>query len=274
MAKPDFIADPVQIPSTSDLPWNRWPGRVAAAKQVGCSPLQFRQLIQEGALREYRAPDESRRYDPTELDELAATFAAERSETDETTVGGKPIEGMRAATDLLKQAQGHNERLLNTAIVGFEKCMTAMTGIVSYLTNENQHLTETLCAQNAAFKEFEQLQVDKAAELVERTSAQDRRTALLNALLPHVAPVVQRLTGMADEFLGQHREDEPAPLEAPSNQTIPAPVPAPDELRDKALDLLRRIGPDKLRLAASILDEEDQPLATEVVTELEKAKTS
>jgi hypothetical protein len=273
MAKPEFIVDPVTIPPNSDIPWNRWPGRVAAAKQIGASPLQFRQLIQEGAVKEYRAPDESRRYDPSELDELAATFAADR-DSDETTVGGKPIEGMRAATDLLKQSQGHNERLLNTAIVGFEKCMTAMTSIVQYLTNENQQLTDTVCRQNAAFQQAEALQLTQAAELAERTAVQDRRNALLSALLPHVAPAVQKLTGMAEQFLGHQTEPCAAPDATSEQAEIQVPKIEPDDLESKAIELLKRIGPEKLRLAASILDEEDQPLATEVVEALEKVRST
>ncbi len=261
MSRPVFNVDPLPIPDDVDA--SAWPGATVAAKQLGMRPLQFKQLIREGGLKEYKAKDKSRRYDPDEIDALADKLLDNLGdqEDEEMTVGGKPIEGMRAATDLLKQAQGHNERLLTTAILGFEKAMTAMGNVVTALTEENSRLTQF---KYEAISTLEKARTEEMAQALEANrlmAAEDRRQKLVAAIVPHIGPTLQKLGDAMQGFAPAAR------AEAPEAQ--PEPV-ASDALKDQALDLLRRLGPDKLRLAVSILDEEDQPLAIQVIDQLGK----
>lgn len=261
-----FLVDPIVIANGSDIPWNRWPGRTAAGRVIGCSPLEFRRLIQEGAVKEYKAPDESRRYNPEELDELAEQWASK--ESDETTVGGKPIEGMRAASDLLKQSQGHVERVLNVAITGFEKTLSAMNAIVERLAADNQQLSKIIQDGATARQQAEALQLEAAVEAETRISAERRREQLVAALLPHVGPVLGRIAEAVGASLPggskQEAEQDPDTMSDAAQTALPPAV----TIEQKAYELLRRIGPDKLHLAKTLLDDEDQPLADELLEEL------
>ena len=256
MTRPKFEADPIRISENDERrrDWQHWPGRITAQKTLRLTPLQFRQMVKEGELKEYLAPDKSRRYDPEELEEMAASMNLEAPEADEMTVGGKPIEGMRAATDLLKQAQGHNERLLDVAIRGFDTALKAMSTTIDRLAAENQMYAENYYQGLAAITSAKNQEVELATEAASRISAEERRTELVRALVPHIGPILGRLSEVAANAL-------PSVSDRGSSSVGCS-------LEQKALDLLKRIGPDKLQLAASLIHEEDQPLANEVIEHL------
>lgn len=275
MGRPVFNIDPLPIPEDVDA--SAWPGAVMAGKALGMKPLQFRQLIREGGLREYRAKDKSRRYDPDEIDSIADKLIEGIDEEEpETTVGGKPIEGMRAATDLLKQAQGHNERLLTTAILGFEKAMTAMGNVVQYLTTENAELSRFKVEGMRVIEDSQTRQIEVVADIEIRKSAEERRTALVNALLPQLSPVLGRIIDAASDAMPALRAlSAPAPVLPVAPPVAPPAVQAAvradtpaDTPESRAVELVRRIGVDNLQLAVTILSEEDQPLALRVVEDL------
>lgn|SRR5512138_434933 len=287
MAKPDFSAsEPISIPAGDDTPWNRWPGRVTAASILGVSQLVLRNMIQEGQLREYKAPDNSRRYNPEELDELSSTLATNRdSESAEATtrVGGVAVEGMKTAQDLLKQQQGHNERLLNLVINGFESSQKAMVAILERLASHNERLEQThydaLAAADAMNAASRMADTDQALKI----SAEERRNQLVAAILPQIAPLLGNLTNAAQDWVQKRStaltpaEPDPGLVARPKTELPIAPsADSVESVAEQAERLLRSVGSEKLELLANsgLLADEDSNLARGILERLKKEEVS
>ena len=268
MARPNFEVDPEKISETDGRDWQHWPGRVAAGKLLGVTPLQFRQMVREGEVSEFVAPDRSRRYDPDQLETLALELSEGKEPAEEMTVGGKPIEGMRAATDLLKQSQGHNERLLQQCIAGFEMTSKAMGQVIDFQQRTISTLTERLVKAEELANGQSLAEVQAAADTEVKLQGEARRTALVSAIAPHLGPILGRLSEAAERVLPVAKQGETVAPE-PSVSSEPAAAPASVD-GSMALDLLRRIGPDKLSLAIPLLSEEDQPFAQQVIEQLKE----
>lgn len=287
MAKPKFETQAEPIPAGSDIPWNKWPGRTNAARELGVSPSRFRELLQEGALKEYKAPDDSRRYNPEQLEELSETLAgeetAERRET--MSLGGIAIEGTKSAIDITRQAHGHLERCLTLLCTVVEKNAATQQQSNDALLRALDFSLKRQEMLEATHLEAVKAQEDSRTARIEAEAASElallqeaRRQALMAAVTPHLGPLIsnvsERVQGKISSAFGG-KPTASAPPEADAS-SVPLAAQATASRAAAALGLLESLGHEKLTLvqASGLLDETELSLLAAAIGDLEKCACS
>jgi hypothetical protein len=293
MARPTTktSADCINLTTEQAEGKHAWPGQQAAVASLGVTKARFREMLQTGQVQAYKFPDGSRRYDPDQIREMAdAVFLEDDDESpagdaQATRVGGIAIASAAAGIDILKQTQGHLERVLNTTISALEKSNGALVLALDY-SLKRQEILERTHAEEIRLRD--QVHIEELAANVEAQvtlSAEERRTALTSAVLPHVGPVLAQLTaGLQDAtdrlrstFAGT-RKDEPAPQSTAPTDTVHETNESTKEetVAKAALALMRSVGPEKLKMLemAGLLDETQLTLLGSLVEEIKETPTS
>jgi hypothetical protein len=279
----------IELDATSEEDGNRWPGRQNAPSIVGVDRRRFRELIAQGRLQEYRVYDGSIRYDPKQLRALSDEFALEEQTSDPSfAVAGVQIEGMKTANDVLKLQMEFNKSFMQMFLQSQESVTKSQNATI-------EHLTKALeWYQRERLTHIKEQGETKIQELVLGLEAQDkevveaRRTMVIQAIAPHIGPVLSAITESVRTGLGFPKatpsiaRPEPATTEAPAPDHLDSiggepPVPVvKTELGAMAEGLLRSVGPDKLRALqmAGVLDDEDSEVLGVIVAQIESAESN
>jgi hypothetical protein len=178
-----------------------WPGPTAAAVRLGIRPPQFRRLVADGEIAEHRRPDGTVRFDPDELDALAKELSGMPDDAPPT--GGVPADGMRAGTDLVRQAQSHVEKMLKLTLDGFASAAAASKETNEQLLAElrdarKTHLDMVVAREQALSEAHEREQL--ATHLTETRAM---KMGLIEQLKPNAQAVI---SAIAARIAGEGKE--------------------------------------------------------------------
>ena len=113
-------------------------GAVKAAARLGVAQLEFERMARDGELTKYRSKDGATRYDPAELEELAADL--------EKIPKPAPVmpmaEGFHAGTSLVRQAQSNVEALMKLIVDPMKLALASLKDTNEALLEENKELRE------------------------------------------------------------------------------------------------------------------------------------
>lgn len=273
-------------PDDPDRSWLNWPGRASAPSILGVTRPRLAELVKTGRLEEYLAPDGSRRYKPIDLATLAdeilfePTTVEEENDAERTRVGGLMVDSMKASTDLLTQSQKHVERLVDVVVSNQEKATKAWSGTLEFLTRQCEMLQRTHVEALAAKEQSAREQIEATVEAEVTLAAETRRTAITEAVVPHIGPLVaslglglqeaaERLRGTVAKSSTAAAETQP-PAEMPVQREPTVPDAPMVGVEGKATALLRSVGREKLDMlvVAGLLDETQLALLEEVRKEI------
>jgi hypothetical protein len=229
--------------------WRRWPGRANAPGIVGITKRRFRELLDQQRIQEFEAPDGSLRYSPRDLRALADEVALEdpvADETSRTTVGGIAIDTAKAAGDLLKQNQGHLERIVEVMLRGYDKGMTAMAQALDFATRQNVEMRREIdtAKQKEAAQDIEMLQANTDAAV--RLQQEERRTFIVSEMVPKLAPVLGTISEAVKNSV--EKLQQPRPTQTETVTTKPTTTTTlKDAIAVEAVDLVESIGVEGLQ---------------------------
>lgn len=109
--------------------WRDWPLAPVAAKKLGISVRQLGRFVSRGHLARYRAPDETYRYNPEELETAGDMFRPEADEDE----GAPSAESLKNGNALVKQTHEQFARM-------FDKYSESYDVIMSRYREENESL--------------------------------------------------------------------------------------------------------------------------------------
>jgi hypothetical protein len=164
--------------------WTTWPGVARAAKILGVSLKQMRDMVTFGEIQCHHAKDGTVRFHPGWLDE----YIADREETPEDEPDGKsdkaasragiPADAIRATAELLRSSQSQNLDLHRLVLQGFKAASEAQdTTIQRLLERQGQYeaiITDLLKAREMYFD----AQLEREVMRNQHAAAQRRRDEL------------------------------------------------------------------------------------------------
>lgn len=271
-------SEPIDLSQDDEPTWNKWPGRQNAPSIVGVDRARFRELVIQQQIQEYKAPDGSIRYNPKDLAELRDEFAFEETtENPSFAVAGVQIEGMKTANDVLRLQMEFNKQLMGVLIESQQSITKSQNVTI-------EHLTRTLeFYQKERLTFLKEQGETKIQELVLGIEAQDkeqqeaRRAMIINAVAPHVGPLIASITESVRSTLGgapPKAPPAPPPVEPATSDAVHAEPPPKTELGAQAEKLLRSVGKEKLGMlaAAGLLDDEDSELLHSIMSQMVSAE--
>ena len=141
-------------------------GTVKAAARLGVPQLDIERMARDGELTKYRSKDGATRYDPAELEELAADL----EKIPKPSPAIPMAEGFHAGTSLVKQAQGNVESLMKLVVEPMKLALASLKDTNEALLKENAELREGREANVAAREALlnQQLERDLLRKMAEK----------------------------------------------------------------------------------------------------------
>jgi len=240
-------------------------------------------LIAQGRLQEYRVYDGSIRYDPKQLRELSDEFALEEETLNPSfAVAGVQIEGVKTANDVLKLQMEFNKSFMAMFLQSQESVTKSQNATIEHLTKALEWYQKERLVHIKEQNETKIQELVLGLEAADKETTEARRTMVIQAIAPHIGPVLAAVTESVRTGLGFPKPTPPAavapPTEPPASDAVHAepPKPAPKtELGAMAEGLLRSVGPEKLRALqmAGVLDDEDSEVLGVILTQMESAES-
>jgi len=253
--------------------WRVWPGRVTAVNILGVGKRRFRELLEGGRVSEFDAPDGSKRYPPSALKRLSDEVYFDTAPADDaqhSTIGGVAMDSARVNVDLLKQNQGHLERVIDMMLKGYDKAMGSLTSALEYEQRANGELRrENQAARNASKRDELQL-LEAQTQSAVTLEQEARRTLITENVAPKLGPLVGAVTDSVSDMVQRMRPG--AVSVAPPRVTAePSATPRPSYARqegDAAWELVQSIGVENLGVLKSMGTPEQAELIDAVVAKM------
>ncbi len=162
--------------------WPNLPGSTKACRSLGISLRKLNQLIADGDIRSWKAPDGTRRFKTKWLED----FAKDRDEIPEddddiiddkqASRQGIPAEAIRATAELLKASQKQNLELHELVLKGFKAATEAQDKTIERLQARNNRYEDIIDQLFKSREEYFDAQLDRELVRDAHKAAAERRS--------------------------------------------------------------------------------------------------
>lgn len=172
-------AGPAMPQYANDMAWTTWPGAPKAAKLLGISLRKLRQLVDDGLLQSFWAPDRTLRFKHEWLEQFRTDREEIPDDEDDSdprgAVGsdrqaareGIPAEAIRATAELLRSAQRQNLELHDLVVKGFRAATEAQDVTIKRLLEREERYERLINDVFKAREEYFDAQLER--EMVRTT---------------------------------------------------------------------------------------------------------
>ncbi|MFA5634626.1 MAG: hypothetical protein WC977_01860 [Anaerovoracaceae bacterium] len=161
--------------------WPNLPGSTKACRTLGISLRKLNQLIADGDIKSWKAPDGTRRFKVAWLEDFAKDREDIPDDDDDiiddkqASRQGIPAEAIRATAELLKASQKQNLELHELVLKGFKAATEAQDKTIERLQSRNNRYEDIIDQLFKSREEYFDSQLEREMVRESHKSAAERR---------------------------------------------------------------------------------------------------